>query len=217
MSQLRGNDYHRRLVEAVGPHILTTNYDYNIERALGSFGTPASPRRESRYSVFRRRKIRDHFVWYIHGEVDHPETILLGHDHYSGQLQKLRDYATADRNSTRTRRSLFKLDELEYEASGAPYSWIDVFFRDEIHIVGLALDYTEIDLWWLLAYKRRLRQMKDYIVGETIFHEIRLGEGEEPERAKVSILKSFGVEVVTHKVREHSEAYDRVIAMLDTP
>jgi hypothetical protein len=212
VGRLKVNDYHRRLVEAVDTHVLTTNYDCNLEKACGSVGEPASLEPESRYSVFRRRQIGDRFVWHIHGEVAQPDSILLGHDHYCGQLQKLRAYATADRRPRRTAKSPFKIGQLNYEESGAVYSWIDVFFRDEVHILGLALDYTEVDLWWLLAYKRRLQQMSQYHVGRTIFHEILNREVDARERARVSILKSFGVDVVTHYIcGSYAEAYDRVI------
>jgi hypothetical protein len=37
------------------------------------------------------------------------------------------------------------------------YSWIDIFLRDDIHIIGIILDYTEIDLWWILYEKARQR------------------------------------------------------------
>ena len=35
-------------------------------------------------------------------------------------------------------------------------SWIDIFLNDNIYILGLGLDFGEIDLWWLLSYRNRL-------------------------------------------------------------
>jgi hypothetical protein len=215
ISKLPLNKYHRQLVDAVDTHIITTNYDYNLELSRGSDGVPASPLSESRYSVFRRRQVGNRFIWHVHGEVADPESILLGHDHYCGQLQKLRAYATANRISKLSPKSPFKVGQLEYEQSDEAYSWIDVFFRDEVHILGFGLDYTEIDLWWLLAYKRRLMQMSQYQVGRTVFHEIVDGETNDTVRARISILKSFGVHVVTHNVHgDYTNAYDRVLEML---
>jgi hypothetical protein len=214
--QLNVNEYHTRLVEAVETHIITTNYDYNLEVSCGSEGEVADSALESRYSVFRRRRTaNDRFVWHVHGEASRPETIVLGYDHYSGQLQKLRDYATADRQSKRTIKSPFKMRDLRFEDSERPYSWIDVFFRDDVHIVGLGLDYTEIDLWWLLAYKRRLSQMSAYGTGKTVFHNITSGIESDAARAKVAILDSFGVDVISHPVADdYTKAYDRILEML---
>ena len=49
---------------------------------------------------------------------------------------------------------------------GMVYSWLDVFLRDDIHIVGLGLDCTEIDLWWAVTYKAR-KKAQGFHVGRT--------------------------------------------------
>ena len=171
---------------------------------------------ETKYSIFRRRQIGSRYIWHVHGEADKPETILLGHEQYAGQLQKLRTYATADRGSQRRPRSPFKVGALDFEGSGEQYSWIDVFFRDEIHILGLSLDYAEIDLWWLLAYKRRLHQMSGYEVGSTIFHQAR-PPATKHDACRLSILESFGVQVQRHSLDNgYSQVYDEVLDGLAT-
>lgn len=214
-ANLCSNSYHQSLSCAVPIHILTTNYDYNLEKSFRGEAIKANIQDESRYSAFRRREIGGRFIWHIHGELQAPDTILLGYDHYSGQLQKLRNYATADRDTKQSPKSPFKLKTFDFESSDAPYSWVDVFLRDEVHIIGLTLDYTEIDLWWLLAYKKRLHQMSGYIVGETVFHHIYRDLPDERLRARLSILRSFGVEVREHSVqRDFAEGYDRVLEIL---
>ena len=35
-------------------------------------------------------------------------------------------------------------------------SWIELFFNSNIYIAGLTLDYSEIDIWWLLNKRARL-------------------------------------------------------------
>lgn len=34
--------------------------------------------------------------------------------------------------------------------------WPELFFTSDIAIVGLGLDYSEIDLWWLLSMRAAL-------------------------------------------------------------
>jgi SIR2-like domain len=206
------NDYHCRILEAPIDHILTTNYDYTLERSKGCVGESKNLRRENKYSAFRRRWISGKFVWHIHGEVDVPNTIMLGHEHYAGQLQKLRDYATSDRVTSRELKSPFKLGNPDFENQTEVYSWIDVFLRDEVHVIGTNLDYTEIDLWWLFAYKRRLGQISGYETGTTFFHHVPTPQDDQATEGKLSILESLGVNVVRHRVLSgYKYAYDSLL------
>lgn len=207
ISNLRQNEFHRRFMQADVRHILTTNYDYNLEMASGLGHSRANLAAESKYSVFRRRAVGDKYVWHIHGEKGAPSTITLGYDQYCGYLQKLRAYATAERNLDNG--SPFKLQDLSFdEHKGRRYSWLDVFFRDDVHIIGLTLDFTEIDLWWVLTYKARLRA-RGFKVGSTCFHDWHAGEADEDLRAKHSLLASLGVRVELTRVSTGYEtAYD---------
>lgn len=213
VSKLKPNRYHKLILEAAPTHVVTTNYDYSLELSAGDKGKRANLKRESRYNVFRSRVAGGKRVWHIHGEVDAPNTITLGHEQYSGQLQQLRNYATSSRKSTAKTKSPFKVGNLTFERTERVYSWIDVFFRDDIHIIGLSLDYTEIDLWWLLAYKERLRQMSGFQVGKTTFHHLRERPDNERTEAKLGILHSLGVEVETEEIRngDYEPAYERIL------
>ena len=215
VKKMRHNKYHEAFMEMAGNHVLTTNYDYNLETATSRTSRTSSFRSESRYSVFRKQTVSNKYVWHIHGEINMPDSILLGYDHYSGQLQKLRTYATADHSTKTQLKSPFKLHHLDFEISGGTYSWIDVFLRDEVHIVGFTLDYTEIDLWWLLSYKQRLNQLSGYETGRTIYYRVSEHEQSERERARLEALKSFGVEIKEHKVkRDYRDGYDQILDAL---
>ena len=210
---IKGNEYHKRLLGLPVKHILTTNYDYCLESAHDQKQKRSNLRRETKYNVFRSRTVGRTRIWHIHGEIDAPNTITLGHEQYSGQLQKLRNYATADRSSKTRVKSPFKLNRVNFEETDKIYSWVDVFFRDDIHILGFSLDYTEIDLWWLLAYKEKLRRSKGYQVGATYFYEFSSRPIDGPTKAKHSILKSLGTSVIREEIRgnEYTTAYVRFI------
>src|SRR5207249_1336469 len=68
---------HRRLRSVRVQNILTSNYDYALERAVAVADDPAHLGRESRYSLFRRRQSGHQFIWHIHGEGERPSTITL--------------------------------------------------------------------------------------------------------------------------------------------
>lgn len=214
---LQHNDLHRRVMASGLRHVITTNYDYSFEKASRMSDTRSNLQRENKYSVFRRRLAGNTFVWHIHGEVDSPNTITLGYDQYSGYLQKLRGYATADREATNG--SPFKAGKSDFDTvEGSVYSWLDVFLRDDIHIVGLGLDYTEIDLWWALTYKAR-KKAQGFPVGKTIYHDWFTGEVEEPALAKRSLLKALSVDVRAKNCHgDFEQAYNTFISEhLETP
>lgn len=207
---LQFNAFHRRVMDSAVRHVITTNYDYGFEKATRLSYPRRHLMRESKYSVFRRRAIGSKFVWHIHGEVEAPNTITLGYDQYSGYLQKLRSYATADRETKNG--SPFKMGMSDFDTvEGTVYSWLDVFLRDDIHIVGLGLDYTEIDLWWAVTYKAR-KKAQGFPVGRTVYHDWYTGEVEEQALARRSLLKALSVEVMPRDCADGYEtAYDTFI------
>jgi hypothetical protein len=188
ISEVPGNDMHTMAVESSADAILTTNYDYNFENAsVNVFGD--SETRETRYSVYRRRCNESLCIWHIHGEVNYPGTLVLGHDHYADYINQLKK----------------KVNEYEtFEEPGADRSsgkmngrksWVGLFLSSDVHMISLGLDYTEIELWWLLSVKERLL-LRGYPVGSTSFYPT----GEKKTRndlAKQAILESFGVSVDT--------------------
>jgi len=209
---LDGNGYHRRVMESGTKHVMTTNYDYGFEKSCDDRGLRKNVKEESKYNLFRRRAVGRSFVWHVHGEAGVSNSITLGYDHYSGYLQKLRDHATADRGPTGG--SPFKRGDRSFDTTdGTTYSWLDVFFRDDVHIVGLGLDYTEIDLWWALTYKARLKARR-VDVGKTIFHDWHREPLGDHGKGKHSLLRALAVEVVSKQCDGGFEsAYDDFISV----
>ena len=208
------NVHHEKIMSSNIRHVMTTNYDYSLQMVLGERGRSANLKRETKYSVFRSRTAGTKRIWHVHGEAERKGSINLGFEQYSGQLQKLRNYATSNRNSSGTK-SPFKLGQTDFDDPGKdkPFSWIDVFLRDDVHIVGYSLDYTEFDVWWLLTYKQKLRKSGVHSVGGTTYHDMKRGGLSDVKKAKHSILKSLGVDVKVHTYRGDSRglAYKKAL------
>lgn len=183
------NQFHKQVMNLGIDHIITTNYDYSLENSILPSFKPEYFRRESRYSVFRRVKIANTNVWHIHGEIEKPETITLGHEQYSGQLENLRKHLTSKKTSP------FRRHHNNFEDSDLRYSWGDIFLRDEIHIVGFSLDYSEIDIWWLLTFKAQYESRYKIRCGQTVFHYWSSKPKDEKDMGKIELLKSLRVEV----------------------
>ena len=207
------NEFHHRIMVSDIQHVMTTNYDYSLQRVGDDHGISANLRREPKYSVFRSRQAEDKRIWHIHGEAEREGSINLGFDQYSGQLQRVRSYAIDDRKYYNFK-SPFRSDPaFDAKNKDQPYSWIDVFLRDDVHIIGYSLDYTEFDVWWLITYKEKLRKASKFQVGQTFFHEIISGALSDDKRAKHSLLESLGVQVKLHRYRgsDRSAAYHKAL------
>jgi len=225
MKEMVPTGLHQRIVACGFRHIITTNYDYCLEIASGAAAEPTNLREEKRYSLFRRRRLGNTYVWHIHGEIDRPRTITLGHDHYVGYLGRIKDYVVWDRKTndpkSDAKHSVFIQRKKEFEDEKTlPYSWVDVFLRDDIHILGFTLDYSEIHLWWLLIFKERLRlKAAKYSsvprVGSTTFYNICEEPIPDSVRGKLSLLESIGVQ--TENVdcdRGYEHAYHTVLGRI---
>ena len=175
---------------------------------MGKKNLPANIWKESKYSLYRRRIQNGVNIWHIHGEVSKDNTLMLGHEHYSGALQKMRSYLTRKKNF-----SPFVRGDINFDKNGAKYSWTDVFLRDDIYIVGFSLDYTEIDIWWLLSYKERQNLNSNNKVGETYFYHFYENSIDARSEAKLSLLESFGVSVKRIEILQgYEKEYDKVLA-----
>lgn len=188
--QMVFNPFHKQVMDLGLNHIITTNYDYSLENSISHSFKPEYFRREGRYSVFRRVKIANTNVWHVHGETEKPETITLGHEQYSGQLENLRKHLTSMKTSP------FRNHHYKFENSDLKYSWGDIFLRDEIHIVGFSLDYSEIDIWWLLTFKAQYESRYKIKCGPTVFHYWSDKPQDKKDKGKIELLKSLKVKVV---------------------
>lgn len=97
-----------------------------------------------------------------------------------------------------------------------PFLWIDVFLRDDVHILGLGLYYSEIDIWWAITYKNHLSR-RSWPVVSTRYLAIDRDRSKE-DKAKYALLTSLGlsVEMIDVKNNNWTEAWERVIGMLPT-
>jgi hypothetical protein len=182
---------------------LTTNYDYAFEKALNI--SPEKLSTEEIYSLRRKRKYStgsgSKYLWNIHGEIEHPKSIMLGLDHYCGSVSKIDSYVkgtykhTISGQSVTVTSMLDKLKSKKYCCT----SWVDLFFSTNVHIVGLSLDYSETDLWWVL--NKRARFVADGLVSNKIyFHTNQMDE------EKMGLLRSFNIDVISVPVKRWADS-----------
>lgn len=217
LSMFTPNDFHTKLLNLNVEHILTTNYDYNLERAsYNDHGRSANVLNERKYNLFRRRNVNGRYIWHIHGEADVANSITLGHEHYVGYLQKmgnyLKDKITSKRKGAHKeirspiQKAMYKQEEnREFDKDNTIYSWVDLFVMNDVHILGLSLDYTEIDLWWLMIFKERLKNERGLHSGKTVYYRFYPHALDKKEEAKLSLLESLGINVIKEDVGRNYE------------
>ena len=233
------NRFHSRLMlNSKVNDIITTNYDYAFEKAFKPDFENAGQRlplatTETKHSIKRRCYVSNSdinkSVWHIHGEINHnqkfkkneyaAESIQIGYDHYVEYLSEIQNYLKGTKYKDQPPIS----KKLLINNEGV--SWIDKFFTDRIVIVGLGLDFSEIDLWWLFNYRSKVFKRFDNLSNnEIIYYQPKPAQEysdsdkviweRENEfkkiKAKSDVLTSLGVQFEEVLCENYEEYYDNV-------
>lgn len=204
---------------------LTPNYDYNINYR-GKYDS-VKDSSENVYSIHRWYKItEDKIVYPFHGEMAYPKTIQLGYDHYCGSLSRLDRYikgsylfnekrtdpvpSMSERLKNSTDLCLGDFTKYTHGINNI-LSWIDAFFFTNLHIIGFGMDFSEIDVWWLL--NRRARMMADLnetISNKIVYYDVEPINNNNPKHLnKLELLKNFNVEVIRSSFNDENDYESR--------
>lgn len=176
--------------------VITTNYSYEFEYAMDSkflkksnkyvAHTDGCGRKEvcyPLYSFYRMPyygQLKD--IWHIHGEAKNKSSIVLGQYYYINAISKWRAYL----------KDAYTKYYKKEEDRIRPKSWLEYFIFGDVYIVGLGMDLSEIDLWWLLNRKKR----EGLPHGKTVF----IKDANED----LDIMKHKMLEVMDVEIREFS-------------
>lgn len=191
------NEIYNDLINLGFDNYLTTNYDYAFQKAIS-----AKPTLNSTEDIYSLRRHRTYItnkgsikLWHIHGEIDHPKSIMLGLDHYCGSISKLDSYVKGTYTTKKYGNpiSVNSMNEKLQNRNFCNTSWVDLFFSGNVHIVALSLDFSETDLWWVLNRRARLNLQRP-INNSIYFHT------NSTEKSKLDLLESFNVQVLNYTV-----------------
>lgn len=214
VSAIKPNLVHQLIKELDPAHIMTVNYEFLLE------GNPHCKNegivKEKLYSVFRKFVVGTTTYWHLHGDCNHPASINLGYEHYSGQLQQMRNYVTGLSNYKNKKLEKLPLINRLRAKNGlkAIQSWVDLFFTKDIHIVGMTLDFVEMDLWWLLTHRTRQMNYKNRAaIQNSIYYYVPQAYVEQ-SKFKLDLLKVNGVEVIEINQPHGLAYYEEVLAYI---
>ncbi|NIG52309.1 hypothetical protein [Chitinophaga sp. Cy-1792] len=211
-AEIRPNEVHTAIRELRPAHILTTNYEFTLEGRTPEHSN--SLIKERFYSIFRKYTLDGIHYWHIHGDCLNPMSINLGFEHYGGQLQLMRNYVVS--GTVYANNEVPKASLIRRIHNGEVYfhSWIDLFFTKDIHILGLSLDFTETDLWWLLTYRARQQfNYRNISVPNNIYYYIP-DEYTLSSQLKIDLLKANGVTVISFPGKDKTAYYQQIIAQI---
>lgn len=184
------NDFLEKLLSLPFDAVLTTNYTYELEAVARpnypglsaegkrKYAFTASDERDAKYLLHTWNSFGADTpdIWHIHGELRRPSSIILSHDEYARLVHHILTYTESRGRDYEKFRN-----ELKFK------SWVDYFLMGDVYVLGLALDFSEFDLWWLLG--RRLRERAG--CGKLLFYEPE----KEENLYKQYALKDAGAEV----------------------
>ncbi len=184
-------------------NLLTTNVDACFETILtaknGYIENTNSQFDEEIYSIRRKKTfIKDDHelnLWKIHGDLDTIASVSLGFDQYGGSIAKMYDYSRGEYISKDTP---IKCDvsiekKLLNPEKYDDISWIELFFKSNLYIACFGLDYSEIDIWWLLNERKRLMEDKGAPVVNKIFYLYNSYDNGEKGKDKKNKAKAFRI------------------------
>lgn len=189
-------------------NIITTNYDNGIELILCNYcgytqKLPEKVAVEKIYSV-RTHKIlynpeTEHRIrlWKIHGDLDRIRSITLGFDHYCGSLARLMSYVKGNYQSSGGPNAAVcnrTIKDKCIEGDFDGMSWVEMFFNTNVYIVGFGMDFSEIDIWWLLNKRARFKLDIPQINNRIMFLYNQTYENPDKDPALFATLGAFGVD-----------------------
>lgn len=152
-------DFIKKLTACSVDAILTTNYSLEIEKSVIENYSDYKRRqlskkliegdaKQEKFRLFDYIELPDEkSLWHIHGDAYHINSMIMGHYFY-GELLAAID------------RCIHKLIKRykgckTYKKDFMPKSWLDYFMTGEVHIMGLGMELSEMDLWWLACCKKK--------------------------------------------------------------
>lgn len=197
-------------------NIITTNYDTGVEFVLERCGY--CEQKNSDMTVERIYSIRTYKlffntasshsvkVWKIHGDIDRIASITLGFDQYCGSLAKLTEYVKGTYKSSQSANGIKCDIPMKKKCQSGVFdniSWAELFFRTDVYIVGFGMDFSEIDIWWLLNKRARF-QSEGILVNNSISYIYNSDyESEQTKPSIYAALEAFNVNKYSIKSCRH--------------
>lgn len=208
---------HKKFMALPIEDILTTNYDYYLEKAMISEFQRKnynSHTKEIKHSLFRRIEVNNKTIWHIHGEAHCPASICLGYDQYCTYLANVIDLLTHPKPDFCKKpylRHFLETGEVYRE------TWLTKIFTHDCFILGLTMSFLETELWWILSYRMRfMLENPQYGLSNRIHYFYPVYEGACNDE-QLLLLESMGVELhpIPNPIKNWTKMYENILTEIE--
>lgn len=216
-------------------YFITTNYDDCFERSKDGYEESFKNSGGYRYLTKKIGDLEGRPIFHAHGHQKWANTICVNYEHYMGLIGKLREELYPSEVSEDNRLDILK--SLVKDERKAKNNWAELFFLTDVYIVGLGLNYSESDLWWLLALRAALfspnngldecannihyfvidtnqsnDQNKDQSKNQS---KDQNKDSQKEDRGKYAALEYLGVQVRHIKAKKYKEGYEKIAGEIE--
>lgn len=225
---LQPNEIHSLFRSLSFSNFITTNYDDCFERARDGWVERKIGPAGYRNILNPVGTVDGRPLYHAHGRHKWSRTICVSYEHYMSLIGKIQSelrkgLPAVERKDVSSYQDVSDVDLLEGYlrcCNAEDCIWPTLLFTSDVHIVGLGLSFSEIDLWWLLsmraayfAPKKQRRSLENSI----LYYDVDIGgaEAKAADRAKRYMLGNLGVEVVTVSAEDYKEGYKTICSMIE--
>lgn len=170
--------YYTELARLNAQYYVTTNYELILNEEFEGFNFFRNMPRNDIVRLYARDVLSKDgdtvMIWNIHGNWNAPESIILGIKDYCEYVTEINQYIKEGNHNHNL-------------------SWIDLFLKTDVYIIGFGLAYEETDIWYVLTYRKRLIRQKKYNINNHIYYYI---PNKYADKGKMDLLEAMDVEVV---------------------
>ena len=172
------NPYYAELAKLNATYYITTNYETvlsdEFEEQGYTRGVPANDKNRLFARDVLTRNAQNVSLWNIHGNWNKPETIMLGIKDYCDYIAEINK-------------------QISEGDVGNEQSWISLFLKTDVHIVGFGLAYEETDVWYVLTHRKRRKRKEENKINNHIYYYV---VDKFVDENKNALLKAMDVKIV---------------------
>ena len=214
--ELPADAVHYRFAALNATHVVTTNFDRLFENCYANLGKCIRNPGSSRNILEAIYCSRGVDFYHAHGIDEYSNTLCLGHEHYISLVGKIRSalYPKGEEEQS-------IIENLIKRQTPSLSIWPEYLFTNNVAIVGFGMDYSEIDIWWLLALRASVfsphNKMDEYENFITLYKAYDSEEKSNSpyEKSHSNALEHLGVNVVPVVESSYEKAYCEIAKRIE--
>lgn len=210
MNDSVAGEVHKSFADLGMQHVITTNYDSIFESMFDCDALITNPGgyKNILTSISKGNGIE---FYHAHGLGKWKNTLCLSHEHYISLITKIRNTFFTDIEDENKE----NLTAIIKGTAASTGTWPELLLTTNVAIVGLELDYSEIDLWWLLAQRAAIfasfRQLARFENSITYYYVNCPPMKNGPSfLGRMHALEALGVNVQPVGADDYSSGYKKI-------